>query len=66
MIGQDIFDRNLVPADTDYRIYRDYLNVSGLDFAFIRNGFTYHTPPTTISNTSSPVKSSTWETTSLQ
>lgn len=44
MIGQDIFDRNLVPADTDYRIYRDYLNVSGLDFAFIRSGFTYHTP----------------------
>ena len=44
MIGQDIFDRNLVPADTDYRIYRDYLNISGLDFAFIRNGFTYHTP----------------------
>jgi endoplasmic reticulum metallopeptidase, putative len=44
VIGQDIFDRNLVPADTDYRIYRDYLNVSGLDFAFIRSGFTYHTP----------------------
>ena len=45
MIGQDVFDRDLIPADTDYRIYRDKLNdVSGLDFAFIKNGFTYHTP----------------------
>ena len=53
MIGQDIFDRNLVPADTDYRIYRDYLNVSGLDFAFIRNGFTYHTPDDNIQHVES-------------
>ena len=45
MIGQDVFDQDIIPADTDYRIYQDELNdVSGLDFAFIKNGFTYHTP----------------------
>ncbi len=42
-MGQELFDAGLVPGDTDFRIFRDYGKLSGLDFAYIRNGYVYHT-----------------------
>ncbi|XP_033736585.1 endoplasmic reticulum metallopeptidase 1-like [Pecten maximus] len=43
VINQEIFELGLVPADTDYRIFRDYGKIPGLDIAYISNGYVYHT-----------------------
>ncbi|XP_071205956.1 endoplasmic reticulum metallopeptidase 1-like isoform X2 [Salvelinus alpinus] len=43
VVGQEIFQSRLLPSDTDFRIYRDFGNIPGIDLAFIENGFIYHT-----------------------
>uniref|UniRef100_A0A4W5M7N9 Endoplasmic reticulum metallopeptidase 1 n=1 Tax=Hucho hucho TaxID=62062 RepID=A0A4W5M7N9_9TELE len=43
VVGQEIFQRRWIPSDTDFRIYRDFGNIPGIDLAFIENGFIYHT-----------------------
>lgn len=39
----ELFDMKIIPSDSDFRIFRDYGDIPGLDFAVYRNGYVYHT-----------------------
>lgn len=42
-MGEELFQANLIPSDTDFRIFRDYGQIPGMDLAYSTNGYVYHT-----------------------
>lgn len=43
VLAQDVFLSGFVKSATDFQVYKEVANLSGLDFAYMQNGAVYHT-----------------------
>ena len=48
VVASDVFAAGLIASDTDHRIFRDFGDVPGIDFAWVENTQAYHTPRDTL------------------
>ncbi|XP_058462171.1 endoplasmic reticulum metallopeptidase 1-like [Malaya genurostris] len=53
--GEELFHSGLIPSDTDFRIFRDFGHVPGMDFSHMIEGYRYHTKYDNIDYLSLPV-----------
>ncbi|XP_053698537.1 endoplasmic reticulum metallopeptidase 1-like [Sabethes cyaneus] len=54
-MAEELFKTGLIPSDTDFRIFRDYGEVPGMDLAHFLNGYRYHTKYDSLDYLSLPV-----------
>lgn len=48
VVASDVFAAGLIASDTDHRIFRDFGDVPGIDFAWVERTQAYHTPRDTL------------------
>ena len=48
VVASDVFAAGLIASDTDHRIFRDFGDVPGIDFAWVEHTQAYHTPRDTL------------------
>lgn len=41
--SEELFQSEVIPSDTDFRVFRDFGNMVGIDMAFVKDGYRYHT-----------------------
>ncbi|VDP21740.1 unnamed protein product [Echinostoma caproni] len=61
VFAEELFQSGIIPSDTDFRVFRDFGRIPGLDMAYTSDGYCYHTRYDTESRISKECLQSTGE-----